>query len=236
MPRLIDANASLKLLKVRFLTEHQRLVCGHAVNTLNDMLDVSRMENGTFQPTAVAMDLGELCLHAARLQGPRLKKDVQLRVDCPPQGGLVVVSDPTLLLQFLTNLLSNAAKFTDAGHVTVLCETQAWSSARLAGPENSSGDDGWVEVTLGVADTGPGIPEADQARVLEAFTTGNTLPCEDITGTSVRSTGIGLRLANLIAQIIGSMGPTVVDDGSVEVSMEKSQVFGSSALFSLPLL
>ena len=48
--------------------EHQRLVCGHAVNTLNDMLDVSRMENGTYKPSALVIDLGALCQQAAKLQ------------------------------------------------------------------------------------------------------------------------------------------------------------------------
>jgi len=109
--------------EVRFLMEHQRLVCGHAVNTLNDMLDVSRMENGTYKPSALLIDLGALCQQAAKLQGPRMKNDVQLRLDCPPEGELIVLSDPALLLQYLTNLLSNAAKFTDSGYVMVTCHS-----------------------------------------------------------------------------------------------------------------
>ena len=177
------------------MTEHQRLVCAHAVNTLNDMLDVSRMENGTYKPSADVIDLGALCHQAAKLQGPRMKNDVQLHVVCPDPGQLVVLSDPALLLQYLTNLLSNAAKFTDTGHVMVTCQS------KLCGPPL----DGWAEVVIGVADTGPGIKPAEQERVLQAFTTGNAVPCEDI-GTTVRSTGIGLRLANLIAQILGDAG------------------------------
>ena len=170
-------------------------MCAHAVNTLNDMLDVSRMENGTYKPSAVVIDLGALCHQAAKLQGPRLKNDVQLHLDCPNEAELVVLSDPALLLQYLTNLLSNAAKFTDSGHVMVTCHST----------ESTPPLDGWVEVVIGVADTGPGIKPAEQARVLQAFTTGNAVPCEDI-GTTVRSTGIGLRLANLIAQILGDAG------------------------------
>ena len=63
--------------EVRFLTEHQRLVCAHAINTLNDMLDVARMENGTYHPSSLVIDLGGLCEQAAKLQGPRLKRGVQ---------------------------------------------------------------------------------------------------------------------------------------------------------------
>jgi len=94
--------------------------------------------------------------------------------------------------------LSNAAKFTDKGHVMVTCHSTPHPT-----------DPGWVQVVLGVADTGPGIAPIDQERVLQAFTTGSAVPCEDI-GTSVRSTGIGLRLAHLIAQILGDVTPASV--------------------------
>ena len=60
MQRLPDA--------VRKLTEHQRVVCQHAVNTLNDMLDVAKIENGTYLPKEDVVDLGALCARAAELQ------------------------------------------------------------------------------------------------------------------------------------------------------------------------
>merc|ERR1712226_1269001 len=93
-----------------------------------------------------------------------------------------------LLLQYLSNLLSNSAKFTSTGGVVLVCRT------REAGPN-------WIEVTLGVADSGPGIPEVSQKQVLRAFTTGDALPQEDKVG-GAKSTGIGLRLADLIAHTI----------------------------------
>ena len=74
-------------------------MCAHAVNTLNDMLDVSRMENGTYKPSAVAIDLGALCMQAAKLQGPRMKAKVTMHLECPAPGKLIVLSDPALLLQ-----------------------------------------------------------------------------------------------------------------------------------------
>ncbi|KAH8072255.1 hypothetical protein JL720_11297 [Aureococcus anophagefferens] len=50
--------------QVRQLTEHQRLVCQHAVNTLNDMLDVAKIENGMYTPGGRVVDLGDLCSRA----------------------------------------------------------------------------------------------------------------------------------------------------------------------------
>lgn len=65
---------------------------------------------------------------------------------------------------------------------------------REAGPN-------WNEVTLGVADSGAGIRGEAQRHVLRAFTTGDALPQEDTIG-GAKSTGIGLRLADLIAHTI----------------------------------
>jgi CheY-like chemotaxis protein len=99
-----------------------------------------------------------------------------------------VISDSVLLLQYLSNLLSNATKFTSKGGVTLVC------AVREEGPN-------WLEITLGVADSGPGIRAEAQRHVLQAFTTGDALPQEDGVG-GAKGTGIGLRLADLIAHTI----------------------------------
>ena len=174
--------------RVRELTDHQRLVCQHAVDTLNDMLDVAKMENGTYTPKHEVIDLSELCRKAAALQSPRMRPRVTLELNVPISGSSHVISDSVLLLQYLSNLLSNAAKFTAKGGVVLVC------NVREAGPN-------WLEVTLGVADSGPGIAGDAQRHVLRAFTTGDALPQEDMVG-GTKSTGIGLRLADLIAHTI----------------------------------
>ncbi len=187
-----DGELGLKELptRVRELTDHQRLVCQHAVDTLNDMLDVAKMENGTYTPKHEVIDLGELCRKAAALQSPRMRPHVNLTLNVPAPDTVFVISDSVLLLQYLSNLLSNAAKFTSAGGVVLVC------MAREAGPN-------WLEVTLGVADSGPGIPRDAQRHVMRAFTTGDALPQEDRIG-GTKSTGIGLRLADLIAHTIAA--------------------------------
>ena len=174
--------------RVRELTDHQRLVCQHAVDTLNDMLDVAKMENGTYTPKHEVIDIGEICRKAAALQSPRMRPHVILELSVPAPNTDFVISDSVLLLQYLSNLLSNAAKFTSAGGVVLVC------MVREAGPN-------WLEVTLGVADSGPGIARKAQRHVLRAFTTGDALPQEDTNGAA-KSTGIGLRLADLIAHTI----------------------------------
>jgi hypothetical protein len=187
--------------RVQELTDHQRLVCQHAVDTLNDMLDVAKMENGTYTPKHEVIDLGDLCRKAAALQSPRMRASVNLELNVPSPDSLYVISDSVLLLQYLSNLLSNAAKFTSSGGVVLVC------SVREAGPN-------WLEVTLGVSDSGPGIPRDAQRHVLRAFTTGDALPQEDRIG-GTKSTGIGLRLADLIAHTIAEPSLKPHQDGSV---------------------
>ncbi|KAH8070387.1 hypothetical protein JL721_5156 [Aureococcus anophagefferens] len=182
---------------VRQLTEHQRLVCQHAVNTLNDMLDVAKIENGMYTPKEDVVDLGDLCSRAAKLQGPRLRPGVELVVDAPPQGSLVVLTDSVLLLQFLTNLLSNAAKFTSAGKVMVHCHVLSAPAegSSISKPAASDSDE-YVDLVLAVADTGPGIA-TQQQRVLLALTTGDAVPHEDLrTRRGRRASGCASRTSS----------------------------------------
>merc|ERR1719453_1811210 len=85
----------------------------------------------------------------------------------------------------------------------ILCKIAKIEDARV--PQADEGGDssqrGLVSVLLGVADSGPGIHPSAQEHVLKAFTTGNAVPREDIS-SQTKSTGIGLRLADLIAEIL----------------------------------
>lgn len=184
--------------RVRQLTDHQRLVCQHAVDTLNDMLDVAKMENRTYSPKTEVIDLGQLCLKAAKLQSPRMREGVTLSLQVPDCDTVYVISDSVLLLQYLSNLLSNAAKFTSSGGVVLVCSVKSIGN-------------NWLEVTLGVADSGKGIHPKEQRHVLRAFTTGDELPQEDVVAPT-KSTGIGLRLADLIAQTIAEPSLTALVD------------------------
>lgn len=92
---------------------------------------------------------------------------------------------------------------------------------REAGPN-------WLEVTLGVADSGPGIAREAQRHVLRAFTTGDALPQENRIGAA-KSTGIGLRLADLIAHTITEPSLKPHQDGDV-VKMEGGTLSQSSTI------
>jgi CheY-like chemotaxis protein len=145
-----------------------------------------------------------------------MRPRVVLELNVPPPNTSFVISDSVLLLQYLSNLLSNAAKFTSAGGVVLVCKV------REAGPN-------WLEVTLGVADSGPGIAKQSQRHVMRAFTTGDALPQEDTIG-GTKSTGIGLRLADLIAHTITEPSLKPRGDGPLVFTGVEAGTLGESSL------
>ena len=104
------------------------------------------------------------------------------------QGPHVVMADPQRITQVLTNLLGNAAKFTDEGRVTVnLCIRR-------------DDDRDWVEVS--VDDTGCGIPAEHQGRIFEKF-----VSLGDSDPNVSHGTGLGLAIcAEIVQRHGGSLG------------------------------
>lgn len=117
---------------------------------VGNLLSMTRLGYGALRPRRTACDLGELIGRARGDLGPaleRFKVCTELPADLPP-----VMVDPVLIGQALVNLLENATKFAPEG-----------SAIRVAAAP--TGD----EVTLTVADEGPGIPEAELERVFDLF-------------------------------------------------------------------
>lgn len=171
------------------LTDHQardlseRL--SHAVvsmeSLLKGLLDLSRLDAGTVdvQPRAVPLAdlLGDIVSHEAEAAR---RKGLSLRVHA---GQHQAWSDPLLLEQVLRNLVGNAVRHTERGGVLVSARPRAG------------------HLLLQVWDTGPGIPEADQARVFEEFVQlGN--PARD------RHQGLGLGLA-IVRRAVRLLGHTL---------------------------
>jgi signal transduction histidine kinase/HAMP domain-containing protein len=128
----------------------------HLLGLVNDLLDVAEIEAGLMELDFREVDLGEI-IHSVMATTSALvrDKDIQLQQEIHPELP-PIEADGARLRQVLLKLLSNAAKFTDRGSITV----QAW-------PEGNN-------VRVAVADTGLGIPEKDRERVFERFEQGET--------------------------------------------------------------
>jgi signal transduction histidine kinase len=187
--------------KIREVLERVQQSGRHLLKLINDVLDLSKIEAGqvTLAFNEYSMkDIVQSVLTATESLAAekRLALKVSLPSDLPTGRG-----DDRRITQVLMNLVGNAIKFTDVGEVTV----------------RAAAEDG--QFVVSVADTGPGIAEADQQKIFEEF--------QQADGGTTRSkggTGLGLAIAKRIVELHGgSMG--------VEATLGK----GSTFWFTLPV-
>ena len=153
---------------------------------LNDILDFSKIESRRleleavpFSPrAAVAAALKPLALRAHQ-------KGLEMICEIGPDVPDGVVGDPTRIQQVLANLVSNAVKFTERGHVFISVEQE-------------SRTEGSTRMHFSVADTGIGIPPAQHDAIFEAF--------RQADGSTTRrfgGTGLGLTISATLVRLMG---------------------------------
>jgi signal transduction histidine kinase len=147
---------------------------------VNDLLDVSKIEAGAIDLSPETTDLAELVERIARLNR-LLASEKEIEVELQAPDSLDAVVDPGKIEQVLTNLLTNAVKYSEEG-TTVRVELR-------------EGEDG---VVLAVADEGQGIPPDELAELFEPFASTSV---ETTAGES--STGLGLAITQRIVQAHG---------------------------------
>ncbi|EEW23736.1 sensor histidine kinase [Rhodobacter ferrooxidans] len=148
---------------------------------VQNLLDMTRLGHGALTPQMAPVDLAELVGQARhRLRAPL--RAHRVAADMPDQVPLVL-ADPVLLEQVLVNVLDNAAKYAPANTTIAVV-------ARRDG----------ALVDLSIADSGPGIPPADQARVFDMF--------YRVAGGDRQRAGTGLGLA-ICKGLIEAMGGTI---------------------------
>ncbi len=169
------------------ITEHRNLAnqIDHALSSVEEllrtMLDITKIETGVTQPAPRPLNLTGLFESLHVNFAPLVaEKGLDFAIET---NGLNVVSDPAMLRRILQNLLSNAVRFTTTGHIALRAECQ-------------EGD-----VRISVADTGPGIAEADRERIFEEFQCGSD-------ERSARSGGFGLGLF-IVKRMAYALGHTI---------------------------
>jgi two-component system, sensor histidine kinase SagS len=147
------------------------------VELLNDILDLSKYEAGQLVLESIPFDLGTLVEETASLLSQNTAPGVELACQIDPQLPAQVLGDPTRVRQIVSNLLSNALKFTRAGRVDVRVKARP-SGARII-----------------VSDTGIGIADEAQARIFQPFAQAGV----DIT-RQFGGTGLGLALTRRLCE------------------------------------
>jgi two-component system sensor histidine kinase/response regulator len=153
---------------------------------LNDILDFSKIEAEHLQLEHIAFDLPHLLestmsMLAVRARERRLELVADVATDVPS----IVRGDPTRLRQILTNLISNAIKFTHQGEVVV-------SATR------TDAADGRATIRLAVRDTGIGIPTDKLGTIFEEFSQADASMTRKYGGT-----GLGLAIARRLVRLMG---------------------------------
>jgi PAS domain S-box-containing protein len=164
----------------------------HLLGLINDVLDLSKVESGKMEVYAESFDAeAEVRELADTAQSLMEKKGNALRLEVGPGLGRMQ-SDVTKLRQVLLNLLSNAAKFTEGGTVTLSAE------------RGGGGPDGRDWLTFRVSDTGIGMTEEQQAKLFRRFQQADASTTRKFGGT-----GLGLALTKAFSAMLG--GDLVVE-------------------------
>lgn len=156
--------------------QRQQLAIAHdsgkvLVELLNDILDLSKFDAGQLELERIPFDLGVLVEDTANLLSQNAAPSVELACLIDPQFPALVLGDPTRVRQIVSNLLSNALKFTRFGRVDV----------RLSHYEGG--------VRIEICDTGIGIAQDAQVKIFQPFTQAGAGITRQFGGT-----GLGLAL------------------------------------------
>jgi PAS domain S-box-containing protein len=154
--------------------------CDRLMRMVNDLLDIQKIEAGHMEYQRTPQLLAPLMHHVAdAMEGQARQAGVTLRLDMPPGAEWVQAEiDHDRMVQVLTNLVSNAIKFTPAGKDVILGLAQRPGWARLS-----------------VTDEGPGIPPAFQSRVFERFAQADAADSRQRSGS-----GLGLSISKAILE------------------------------------
>lgn len=150
---------------------------------LNDILDISKIEAGRISLTPVVFSPGQLLADTHALFAEMAhQRGLDLTIGWDGPAAARYRGDATRLRQMVSNLVSNAIKFTEHGSIRIQARSVAQEGHR-------------TRLEFSVTDTGKGIPEDQQARLFKTFSQLETAQSGDIAGT-----GLGLSIVRSLAQ------------------------------------
>ncbi len=178
---------------------------------INDILDFSKIGAGKLETESVPFDLFEVVAESLAMvaQWAEMKGlELVCAMDVDMKSRLV--GDPLRLRQVLTNLVTNAVKFTDKGEVVLTVE----QLDATAGNQGKS-----TRLRFSVQDTGIGITPEQQSRLFQSFSQADASITRRYGGT-----GLGLAISKRLVELMGG-----------EIGLESTPDLGSRFFFTLPL-
>ena len=176
------------------------------LDIVNDILDISKIESGQMELESIPFCLQDNLDRVMDSLGPLAsEKGLLLELDMQTENMPNLLGDPTRVGRILTNLVGNAIKYTLAGKVTIRVDAK-------------HADQGMIDVTCHIIDTGIGIPENRQKAVFEKFTQADSSTTRKFGGT-----GLGLAITKDLVELMG---------GTIGLTSEPEK--GSDFFFTIP--
>lgn len=159
----------------------------HLLELINDLLDLSKVEANQITLEHIPFNLAEtLDNTVSRLQALAEEKHLKLNLNIPPPDRLNFFGDPTKIKQVLTNIISNAIKFTHEGFVNILVKIEP------------SGVVQTDNVFFEISDTGIGMADNQVAKLFQKYGQAST-----DTHRKYGGTGLGLAISKQLVELIG---------------------------------
>ncbi|MDP2596851.1 ATP-binding protein [Alteromonas stellipolaris] len=160
--------------------------CNNLSVLINDILDMSKIEAGKLDLNVQAFNPVQLIETLSSSLAVRAhNKGLEFLVDTTGLKAETLVSDPHRVSQIISNLVNNAVKFTERGHVAL--------TASLKGS-----DEGKVQLHVSITDTGIGIAKEHQSKLFTAFT-----QADASVATRFGGTGLGLSICKQLSVLLG---------------------------------
>jgi PAS domain S-box-containing protein len=157
------------------------------LSIINDVLDLSKIESGKLQLENIPFDLRSLCEELIEMLSINCyEKGIDIYVDYQNNAASNLVGDPTRIRQIILNLLTNAIKFTEKGHVILRIQ------------QIKAAEENHVALKISVEDTGIGIDAEAKGQIFSKFTQADASITRKFGGT-----GLGLTISKELAQRMG---------------------------------
>jgi PAS domain S-box-containing protein len=190
----------------------------HLLAVINDILDFSKIEAGKMELYLESFEVASLINDLLVTAQPLVEKNGNsLQLHCTADLGMIQ-ADTTRLRQVLLNLLSNAAKFTKNGTISLTVERETTNSKGTE-EQGNGGDDFTPAILFKVSDTGIGMTPDQVEHLFEAFSQADSSTTKKYGGT-----GLGLAISRRFCQMMG---------GDITVESEVGR--GSTFIVRLPV-
>jgi|GEM_PF-4960420 len=172
---------------------------------INNILDLSKIESGKLDLEKIEFSLPDLLTKLFNLiSNKAYEKSLIIYFLIEPDVPNDIIGDPLRLNQVLVNIISNAIKFTDNGHITISVSLKFRSESK-------------IKLLFQVKDSGIGLTESDIKRIFEAFTQADGSITRKFGGT-----GLGLNISKRLVELMGG-----------EIGVESNNQIGSNFNFTI---